>query len=527
MIIEIDIGLSPEELRIVGPTAGKIIGDLSGVFSAPNPGAFFQKQYGYGAPKKIYALNQFGLFESGMIFDVLKYLKLNYPDSTITFTPAAKKMVAARLPLREFAASEAFTGFENIAISSNFDTRKYQSDAVDAIINKGYGRCMFECPTGSGKSFIIANLIHTLRRQFNPKMRTLLFLPTSQLVAQLLKDLQEYGYTSSEVLEFTPLSIKKHTTKEFDACPIIISNRQFLRNRLKSLAKFDMLIVDEVHSCSPGSITAKLIQSISAPIKIGCSGTIPTDKLKYWKLLHLFGPVVFKETITNLQSAGYLTNVKFTLIKVQDMIVERNKDLLFHIQPNVKYSPDSEIAFNAAYTAETTYMAEHCMDLYSPVLSSLKLGYGNTLILFDRIEFGKSLFEFLKETQYNDATFYYIDGRVTIADREVIRAACEKQHNVIIVAEVATMSVGINIKNLTNLIVTGSNKSHSRTIQSIGRLLRLHADKDFANIYDIVFYNYKYSKRHYSERKALYKKYYDKTKPDVVIPVTLTSYATR
>lgn len=517
MIVEIVKGLSNDELKIVGPNVGSLISDLCKVFSASNPGAFFQKQYGYAAPSKIYAVNQFGFFNDGLIFEVLKYIKLNYPSATIKLADHTKTVISNRLPLRQFASN--YTGVENI--STKIEFRPYQIEAINAVIKQGYGRCMFECPTGSGKSFIIANLIHTLKSQYNNNIRTLLFLPNSQLVSQFTKDLADYGYTDKDMLAYTPLTIKKHKTQEFLDCPIIISNRQFLLNRLKQLGKFDLLIVDEVHSCSPGSKTETMIKSISAPMKVGCSGTVPTDKLKYWNLLHLFGPVVYRESITKLQSEGYLTGVKFTLIKVKDMVVERNRNLLFNLHPLVKYSEDSEIAFNAAYTAETEYMSENCMNLYSPVLQQMQLAQGNTLILFDRIEFGKALFEFLKTSKYNDAEFYYIDGSIAVDDRETVRAACENNNNVIVVAQVSIMSVGINIKNLTNLIMTGSNKSHSRTIQAIGRLLRLHENKSHAHIYDIVFYNCKYSKRHYNERRELYKKYYNKHKPDDVVSVTL------
>lgn len=519
MIITISKGLLDDELRITGADTNEVISKLSSAFSVVNGAAFFMKQYGYSAPSKIYAVNQFGLFNSGMFFEVARFIKLNYPEATIDLTDDVRQMLRARMPLREFAASKDYKGAENV--SNVIVPRSYQNDAVHNVIATGYGRCMFESPTGSGKSFIIANLIYTLTRQYNRNLRTLLFLPNSQLVSQFMKDLSDYGYAKRDAIAYTPATIKKYTDKELLQCPIIISNRQFLFNHIHKLGEFDAVIVDEVHSCSPGSKTEKVIKSISAPIKVGCSGTIPVDKAKYWNLLHLFGPVVYRETITNLQDDGYLANVKFTLVKIKDNTVEADKELLFNTKTNVKYSEDADIAFNAAYTAETEYMVENCMELYAPILQQLKLAKGNSLILFDRIEFGRALFEFLQSIQYNDAAIYYVDGTIPVDEREQVRSTCELQDNVIIVAQVATMSVGINIKRLSNLIMTGSNKSHSRTIQSIGRLLRQHDDKTYANIYDIVFWGYKYSRRHYNDRRALYKQYYNKSKPDDTVNIVL------
>ena len=168
-------------------------------------------------------------------------------------------------------------------------------------------------------------------------------------------------------------------------------------------------------------------------------------------------------------------------------------------------------------------MAKYCMELYSPVLTSGKFMLSqneNTLILFDRIEFGKALFKYLSDIKFNGAEICYIDGSVPIADREKIRAMCEQKNNVILIAQSSTMSTGINIKNMSNLIMTGSCKSQSRIIQSIGRTLRLHKDKSHSNVIDIV-YNYKYSKKHYAERRELYKKYYNKSKPDETIKIEI------
>ena len=525
MDIDIKVNeLSPSEFKIVGTYAGSLIDDLSTAFSVANVGAFFAKQYGFKMPLKIFGVSPFGTFKHGLIFEVLKYLHANYANINITMTDQVKRIITSRLPLRKFASSDDYTGPK--CISDKIELRPYQYDIIDSIITKGYGRCMFECPTGSGKSFIIANLIYTLQQEYNKDLRTLLFLPNAQLVKQFYKDLIDYGFSKDSVIEFSANSYRKLGKNEIYDKQIVIANRQFLFNHGHEIGDFDAVIIDEVHSASVAtSQTAKFLEALTAPIKIGCSGTIPTDKAKYWTLLHLTGPVVYKESITHLQDEGYLANVKFVSVKVTDYIVENDRDLLFNLHPRVKYSPegDSLIAFSEPYAAETEYMSQHCMDLYSPILTNPKIQFAkdeNTLILFDRIEFGKALFEYLKSIKFNDAQIYYIDGSVPIDEREKIRSLCETSQNVIIVAQVAVMSTGINIKNLANLVMTGSSKSQSRTIQSIGRTLRLHGSKSHATIWDIVF-NYKYSDKHYTERKNLYKKYYDKSRPDETIKIEI------
>ena len=81
---------------------------------------------------------------------------------------------------------------------------------------------------------------------------------------------------------------------------------------------------------------------------------------------------------------------------------------------------------------------------------------------------------------------YFIHGGVEGEERERIRNIMENEKNAIIVASVGTMSTGISIKNLHNIIFAISGKSRIRNLQSIGRVLRLHEEKEKAVLYDIV-----------------------------------------
>ena len=107
---------------------------------------------------------------------------------------------------------------------------------------------------------------------------------------------------------------------------------------------------------------------------------------------------------------------------------------------------------------------------------------------------------------------WYLDGSTKISERESNRAELESSTGNILFGQVSILSTGINVRNLTNLVLMVSTKSFSRVLQSIGRTLRLHKDKDMANLYDISF-NFKYSQRHLRERLEIYRTMYRK-KPD-------------
>ena len=71
------------------------------------------------------------------------------------------------------------------------------------------------------------------------------------------------------------------------------------------------------------------------------------------------------------------------------------------------------------------------------------------------------------------------------------------------------MSTGVSIKNLHNIIFAISGKSRIRTLQSIGRVLRLHENKEIATLYDIVDdlsvgKHQNFSLKHFLERVKMY-----------------------
>ena len=113
----------------------------------------------------------------------------------------------------------------------------------------------------------------------------------------------------------------------------------------------------------------------------------------------------------------------------------------------------------------------------------------------------------------------FLDGSVKLEERERIRKYAEENTGCILIGQSAILSTGINIKSLSKLVLLVGGKAAARTIQSIGRILRLKEGKQ-AEVIDCVF-NTKYGKRHFSERKRLYKEYYNLTKFDKEVDVQI------
>jgi superfamily II DNA or RNA helicase len=144
-------------------------------------------------------------------------------------------------------------------------------------------------------------------------------------------------------------------------------------------------------------------------------------------------------------------------------------------------------------------------------IRNLTLGLeGNTLLLYNYVDkHGKIIHDLLAEKIQEGRKLFFICGKTDVEDREEFRRIVETENNAIIVGSYGCMSTGINIKNLHNLIFASPTKSKIRTLQSIGRALRLGDNKNGAVLYDIaddlrysVYTNY--SLKHYEERINIY-----------------------
>lgn len=153
----------------------------------------------------------------------------------------------------------------------------------------------------------------------------------------------------------------------------------------------------------------------------------------------MFGRIVFTEEITKLQDQGFISKLDITLLKIRDKIIDDDHNLLFSLNTSIKFNQEavengeSDVMFNDAYIAEKEYFDKHYKDMYRPAFEYLVKLQTNTLMLFDRIDIGKHLYEYAKEL-YKDKNVYYIDGSIDVHDRETIRAKFEESDGNLLIA---------------------------------------------------------------------------------------------
>ena len=372
------------------------------------------------------------------------------------------------------------------ALSLSMEPRDYQYLASSVGLTKK--RTVLVSPTASGKSLIIYMMIRHLLN--TGKKRGLLIVPTINLVTQMYSDFETYSSKNG-------WDVNKHCQKIYGGeskipeTDLIISTWQSIYEMPKKyFAQFDFIIGDEAHTFKAKSLTAIMTKLINCDVRIGTTGTLDDSKVNKLVLEGLFGPVfkviTTKELIDRKQLADF--KIKCIVLKYPEAVCKAVKGFTY---------PD-EMNFLTQHEGRNQFIVDLALNLK-----------GNSLILFTYVEkHGKILFESLTNKDKKRKIFF-IHGGVEAEDREAVRHITEKENDAIIVASYGTFSTGVNIRNLHNIIFASPTKSRIRSLQSIGRGLRLGDNKDTAVLYDIAddlrygpYTNF--TLKHYEERVKIY-----------------------
>ena len=216
---------------------------------------------------------------------------------------------------------------------------------------------------------------------------------------------------------------------------------------------------------------------------------MPEELIDQWNIIGKIGPIVYEKNSYELRQGEYIADVKAQIIKLEYAAEPK--------YPTTIKSPSEK------YRVEIDFIIHN--EFRNNVLSALCNKFDkNALLLVDYIEHGALLHKHISE-RCKDKKVYFIRGEVAVEDRDKVRGIMEMEDNVIVVAISKVFSTGINIKNLHYIIFGSGGKAKIKTIQSIGRGLRLHKDKTKLIIFDIGDDLY-YGRQHLAGRISHYEK---------------------
>lgn len=444
--------------------------ELSDFFTYSVPSARFSPQY-----KKKYwdgKIRLFSIRTHKIYVGLIGYIKHFAKTNKYTYSESLAKSNIPELPKKEHVTNW------NLPLTP----RDYQWIAYFYALH--HQRSIIISPTASGKSLIIYMISRWLLER--GKKRGLLIVPTTSLVEQMYTDFKEYGWD----VEKNCQRIYEGYSKDAYA-PMCISTWQSIYNLPKKyFSQFDFVIGDEAHQFKAESLKHIMTQLVNCDYRIGTTGTLDGTKVHKLVLEGLFGGVQRVASTKELMDKSQLAEleIRCLVLKYPESVCKSVKG----------YSYPDEISFLCANESRNNFITNLAEKLD-----------GNTLILYNYVDkHGRVLHKSITD-KIKGRKIFFVCGHTEAEDREEIRHLTEKETDAIIVASYGTFSTGINIKHLHNVIFASPTKSQIRTLQSIGRGLRLGDKKQKATLYDIVddtrYGNYvNFALKHYEERVRIY-----------------------
>jgi len=451
-----------KQCRIIGSN----FDEIREHFSVKNDNAFFMRKFRGGfAPSRIYCITPTGLFESGMFYDILRYIKNVYPNEEVKVDDKITDVVKPSI--------KNATVYNKLA----HELRDYQIDIVQQAIL--FGRGIIKLGTGGGKTLTIASILSSYYQSNNYKMNCLLIVPDLTLVDQTYTEFLNYN---------VPFTVTKWTGKQEPVleCNVKIANMGVLQSRYTEqpwIKDVDIVVIDECHKLRKGNKICKIISSIKTSNKFGLTGTLPDTKIDEWNIVGKIGNVFYEKNSFELRTESYLTNAEIKIINV------KYKDKVQYVLGENKYKTELDFIYHNEF--RNNIIKQVCEKFNN-----------NILILVNHIAHGEALLNHLS-SNLKGRKVYFMRGEVDVDERARVIKEMESNDNIVCVAISAIFSTGVNIKNLHMIVFGSGGKSFIRIIQSIGRGLRLNANKDKLSIIDIAD-NLKYSSAHGIRRQEIY-----------------------
>ena len=392
---------------------------------------------------------------SGFLINVLLFCKKN----GIKITEIKDKRTKFDYQKKERADEELSSYFP-------FEYNEHQVGTLKRLLKTSTG--IAKLITGSGKSEIIFAFIK------ETGLKTLVLVDRKLLASQLYERMKKGGIDCG-----LWTSDKKKEGKQ-----AIVATIGSVYS-VPELDTFQSLVIDECHHASSNQFQ-EFLEKTSYPVRVGFSATPKkSDDYTFALIRQFLGNIVFESDNEEL---------------LENKVIA--KPFIYFIKNTCKPTLDWQSAYdiNIVENQERNDMAAEIV-----AKSDQK-----SLILIKDVEKGQG--EYIKDKIESlcDKTVVFISGQSKENRMEIINKLEKGEIDVIIATNI--MNEGINIKSIGLVVIASGGKSSAETLQKIGRATRIVRDKDGnilkdkAVVVDFLDLDNRFTEKHSSIRKRLYKR---------------------
>ncbi|MCK9574552.1 MAG: DEAD/DEAH box helicase family protein [Candidatus Pacearchaeota archaeon] len=356
------------------------------------------------------------------------------------------------------------------------EIRDYQISSVYNILK--FKRSSSEIATSAGKTLMIFMMFAYLLDS-KKASRYMIVVPNTSLIIQTMEDFEEYN---NGKLKFTIQPIHGGTDKrKSDAACVIGTFQSLVKRDADWFDGVDVVCVDEAHYTNSASVKTVISKCKDLRYSFGLSGTLKKeeDSADHFTLQAYLGPFVNDVSAKFLIDNSYATKVAVKVIQMKYLEIELRQKLKDLRERRSEFEGSELLNIEKKVVIESRRR-------FNYVCGFVAKSTRNSLVLFSDIKYGygRKVYDWLRNN--TDKEVYYVDGGTAIHLRENYFEKMKNNDNIILVASFGTLSTGISINNIFNIFMLESYKSDRIIRQTIGRGMRLHAEKERVTIWDFV-----------------------------------------
>jgi superfamily II DNA or RNA helicase len=336
---------------------------------------------------------------------------------------------------------------------SDIQLRPYQSElfaAIHGAVKRGVKRPLVVAPTGSGKTVMFC---YTVGRSAKAGKRSVILVHRQELLEQTSKTLTTFGISHG--------LIAAGCRPDPFQC-VQVAMVATLKNRMATIQKPDLIVVDEAHHGMAGSYKAIFDHFLDAHI-IGFTAT--PERLDGKGLGDVFDEIIYGPSVQWLMDNGHLAPAKY-------------------------YAPPSDLDVSGVSKSRGDFVKSELVDAMGK--SSIM---GDCVRHYKRLSFGKPAVAFCVNIQHaHDTAAAFnqagipagvIDGKMTKEERRsIVKSLADG--SILVLTSCEIINEGFDLPVVTTAILLRKTQSLGLHLQQIGRVLRTHPGKTHSIVIDHV-----------------------------------------
>lgn len=336
-------------------------------------------------------------------------------------------------------------------------------------------RGIIEVVTGGGKTrFALAAATKWIQNQTG-NWAVIIIVPTSALQDQWYVNLTNDLKIPKKTISVWPEI--QEPTRQFHL--MVVNTARKGAERITASHSSTLLIADECHRYASLENSAALEQSFSASLGLTATADRDYDDGLERVLIPFIGPIIYRYSLAQARRDGVVSDFSLTNVQVWFSEEEQQKFNRLSRSLSLAMSRDDLEAAKSIAMRRAAVSKSAVSRVTGTVRLMENLRGRKTIIFHEDIKTANLIAHLLRQREHRTVVFHSQVSRDMRRDN--LRQFKSSQADALVCCR--ALDEGIDVPEAECAIIAASTSSQRQRVQRLGRVLRLHSDKEIAQVY--------------------------------------------